>query len=307
MKQKKWVKMAAAAVVTLTAVNANALELWEPQLPGVTIGVPAGALPGAGAYFDLENYYASYRSYNNAGNKVPGVSVNANIIVPVGLWVTGHKILGADYAVQVVQPIVYSDLGTGGTTPNNGGHWGTFNTLLTPVILGWHLPNDFHVKSAFTIGLPSASSYPGNTIPGQLGSGNGYTSFIPNVGASWLHDGWNVSANMFYSFATKNNTTNYQSGQILQGDYTVAKSINKWTVGVGGFSANQITGDSGSGATAAGCVSNNGCKEIRFAIGPLVNYTFDGGVTAKLIWTEDVRTVNAVGGTHVQLGLFVPL
>ena len=38
-------------------------------------------------------------------------------------------------------------------------------------------------------------------------SGNGYYTFTPTVGISWLHAGWNISADIIYTIATKDTDT----------------------------------------------------------------------------------------------------
>lgn len=310
-------KLAKALVLSAFAaatLDSHAIEQYEPQLPGVTEGVPAGALPPPGVYGDVEMYTMNYRYHDNSGNNV-GVNTNDTVVAPMLLWNTGVQVLGADYGMQIIQPLQYTNVnGTPKGSNNNSipgnGQWGTFNTILVPAILGWHLPNDFHVKTALQFNLPNASSYAGKLpsgaggVPGT-GTGNGFFSFIPNVGVSWLSDGWNLSANLFYSFNSTNTTTNYQSGQLFQADYTAAKTINNWTVGLGAFQATQVTNDSGSGA--AMCQGQNGCKERRFGLGPLVAYDFGNGVKLKLNANWDVQTVNAMGGTFVNLSLFTPL
>ncbi|MBK3800730.1 hypothetical protein GAY33_16065 [Azospirillum brasilense] len=56
-----------------------------------------------------------------------------------------------------------------------------------------------------------------------------YWAVEPTLGVSWLHDGWNVSAALHYDINFKNTASEYTSGNILVGDYTVTKTIGKWT------------------------------------------------------------------------------
>ncbi len=308
---KKLVRTLLALVITLAILNAQAIEQYEPQLPGVTEGVPAGALPPPGMYGDVEVYTASFTLHDNAG-KPTSVHSSSQVIAPMLLWNTGKKILGGEFAIQVIQAVnhtdVYGDAPTGTVPPN--AHWGTFNTVLIPVMLGWHLPHDFHIKTALAINLNDASSSTAKPPPVDMsGTGNGYSSVIPNIGVSWLSDGWNLSANFFYAFNQPNTVTQYQSGQVFQADYTIAKSFEHWMVGLGAFEVNQITADSGNGTLSPqnNCAANNGCKERRLGLGPLIGYTFDGGIAVKLMANHDIVTVNNQGGNIVNLSLFLPL
>jgi hypothetical protein len=212
----------------------GAQELWEPHLPGVDEGMAAGALPPPGLYGVLDNYSVAFSQYDNNGHKT-GVKIDGQVEVPIVLWQTGIKVLGADYAMALAQPLDYSNL----KVPNDpnlsdNGHWGTFNTILAPGILSWSLPNDFHVKTALWIVVDDASSSPGHPpAGGGLGSGNGFWTVQPELGVSWLHDGWNLSMDAFYSYNFKNTATQYTSGQELEVDYTVAKILGNWTLGLG--------------------------------------------------------------------------
>lgn len=311
-------KLLLGTAIATTMLNANAIEQYEPQLPGVTEGVPAGALPPPGLYADVEMYTMNYTYHVNSG-KSTGLHTNDTVVAPMLLWNTGLQVLGADYGVQIIQPLQYTNVNGNYPAPGSpgvpsNGQWGLFNTILVPAILGWHLPNDFHVKAALQFNLPDASSYAGKlpssaqNSPGS-GTGNGFFSFVPNFGVSWLSDGWNISGNFFYSFNNTNTATDYKSGQLFQADYTVAKNISNWTVGLGAFQANQVTNDSGSGIgqdAYAHCVQN-GCKERRFGLGPILGYDFGGGVKLKLNANWDVQTVNAMGGSFVNLSLFAPI
>ena len=65
-------------------------------------------------------------------------------------------------------------------------------------------------------------------------SGNGYYTFTPAVGISWLHAGWNVSAELSTLSNLKTTATRtYQSGQQFAADYTVTYTCGKWTFGAG--------------------------------------------------------------------------
>ena len=297
----------ASMCIALSTGPAWAGELWEVHLPGIDEGLAAGALPPPGVYGVLNNYTVSFRQYDNSGHTT-GVKVTGQVETPAVLWQTGIKVWGAYYAMALAQPLDYSHL----KIPNepglsDNGHWGNYNTVLVPGILSWSLPNDFHVKTALQVYVDDASSSPGHAASrGGLGSGNGFWTLQPELGVSWLHNGWNLSVDAFYSYNFKNTTTQYKSGQELEVDYTATKTIGKWTVGLGANQVTQITSDSGAGAVAAGCPENNGCKAVNFGIGPLVGYQFHGfHVMAE--YNHDVHTRNDLGGDRFNLRFSVPI
>lgn len=287
------------------AEGASAMELWDGHLPSVSEGLIAGALPPPGVYVIWNQYMSSLNIYNNDA-KVTGNKLDTIVEVPVVLWNPGIKVFGATYSASLAFPFDYTNLKVpnyGGTSAN--GHWGTFNTTIDPILLTWALPNHFYLKTGLSVVLNDASSSPGHPPNGGgVGSGNGYGSLSPIFGISWLHDGWNLSAagQFFYNFPNK--TTQYRSGNELTVDYTVAKTIGPWTIGLGGYSVNQLTSDSGPGA--AFCGAKGGCKAVNYGVGPMLGYQF-GKVSIFASYNRSVYVRNDVGGNIVNIRIVVPL
>ncbi len=309
MKKLTCVALAALGVA-IAAGSASAEELWDPHLRGVDEGLAAGALPPPGVYGVMDNYWAGYDQYNSSGHKT-GVHLDALIEIPIVLWNPGIKVLGADYAMAIAQAGDYTNLKVANNaSSSSNAHWGTFNTILVPGILSWTLPNDLHVKTGLTIYMDDASSSPASPpAGGGVGAGNGYWSVQPDFGISWLHDGWNLSADMHYTYNFADNSYKvagvgytYKSGQEITGDYTVTKTIGKWTAGVGAYSLNQINSDSGEGAVLAGCGKANGCKAVSYGAGPILGYQF-GGISIMGQYSHNIYTENDVAGEMVNVRL----
>jgi hypothetical protein len=285
------------------ASSAKAEELWDPYLRAVNEGVPAGALPPPGVYGVLDNYWADYSAYNSSGHKVPGTQLTALVEVPIVLWVPGIKFLGADYAAAIAQPFDYtSSNGLSGTT--GAGNLGIFNTVLIPGILSWSLPDNFHVSTGLEVYLPDASSTivnnkNGTLKNGGLGSGNGYTAIQPDLGVSYLADGWNLSIGSHFSIPVTEDTQdhfNYWSGDQFSADYTVTKTIGKWTFGVGAHQENQINKDTQNGIKVAGSENKS------FGMGPIVGYQL-GTVSVTANWDQNIAAASDVAGTIVNIRL----
>jgi len=296
--------MVMAGAVALVG-QASAEELWDPHLRGVDEGLAAGALPPPGVYGILNNYWTSYTVRDQNGNSVKGTDLSALVEVPVILWSTGLKFLGADYAVGIAQPFDYTSFKPQGA---GSGNWGTYNTVLIPGQLAWTF-GDFHVKAGLSIYLDDASSTmadllkPGGHLNGGLPSGNGYTTIQPDLGLSWLRDGWNLSASLHLSVpvdATTASNYKYQSGDEFAADYTAAKTLGKWTVGLGLHQENQLNADTLNGITLKNSQATN------FGIGPLVGYQF-GGISVMAEWNHNIYTENEVAGDFFNVRFVVPL
>jgi len=298
--------MAIGGAVAL-AGGASATELWDVQLPGVTEGLANGVIPPPGVYGVWNSYWASYHVYNSSANQIHGTNLSALVQVPIVLWSTGYKILGADYAVAIAQPFDYTSYapqqnnGHGG----GGGNWGLYNTAVIPGQLSWTL-GDFHVLTGLTVWVGDATSSPavlagGGWLKGGLPSGNGYWSIQPDLGLSWLHDGWNISAGMHIAVPVSSTTStnyNYRSGTEYLADYTVTKTIGKWTVGVGAYQVNQFNSDTNNGHDVHNIAA-------RFGLGPIVGYQF-GGINIQATVNQSVYTRNDVGGTFANVRFIVP-
>ncbi len=347
--------------LAIAVAPVNAAELWDQHLRGVDIGAAAGALPPAGLYFVNNLYYIDLNFYGQNGGRdnvgaisnafrggttlykntngglagsTQGLKLPVLVDAPILLWSTGLKVAGADLGMAIAQPFDFTAVTDGAS------QWGTFNTIIIPAILSWKLPADFRVAAKLAVYLPDATSAPGYAghstwasrggAIGGLGAiptGNGYWTFMPELGVSWLHAGWNISVAMGMSFNTENNWTQTTSGSEFWADYTVTKTIGKWTVGLGAYSENQLWDDTGlfqnltTGKTSrmhidARNTSNpnlaaqsfqvfNG-PETNFGMGPIIGYNF-GPVIVTANYNWNIYTRNDVGGANFLLRAVVPL
>lgn len=295
---KRYWGAAVLAGSLLSGTAAMATELWDPHLRGVNEGLAAGALPPQGVYFINDSYFLSFEGKNDKG-KSTGLKVDAYVDVPILLWNPGVKVLGADYALGIAQPFDNVSASGSGISQGNA-HWGTFNTVLIPGALSWSLPNDFHLATSLAVYLDDASSSPAHPPSnGGLGSGNGYWTIEPTVGLSWLHDGWNLSADVHFDYNGKDDTTHYQSGNQIAVDYTATKTIGKWTLGLGAASENQLEKDEKNGAKVSGSMTQN------LTAGPIVGYAFDG-ISLTATYNHEILTHNDVGGDFFNIRAVVP-
>jgi hypothetical protein len=77
---------------------------------------------------------------------------------------------------------------------------------------------------------------------GGLPSGSNFAAVEPDLGITWMHKGWNVSAALHAAIPVSASTApgyRYWSGSEFAADYTITKTLGKWTLGVGGHQINQ--------------------------------------------------------------------
>ncbi|SPF38454.1 conserved exported hypothetical protein [Syntrophobacter sp. SbD1] len=339
----------------MTVKPAFAVELWDYHLRGVNEGLAAGVLAPPGLYLINTLIFApSFHDYGvtDAAGAYHAAEANSNtkifawIDVPVLFWSSGCKFLGGDYGAAISEPVDYvsTRVQTGltginplGTNSEFGSaQTGASNTTFVPIILGWHLPCDFHVKTALSIGANDGTTSPGDSVasntkvagidlPGltkvftstsksdgnlYLWSSNDSWAFAPHLGISWLHQGWNISADLIYTWYTKDNDTNYQSGDQFFGDYTVSYTCGRWTFGLGAQSTTQVQNDKFAvinpltGTSSYGSQPNT--RFENYAAGPMIGYNF-GPCSLMFIYNFALETKNDVGGDYYAVRLVVPL
>jgi hypothetical protein len=326
-----------ATVATLAALAALAWHgpAWaiepganDPHLPGITDGLASGYVPPPGVYIFNDLAYISGSLQDGNGNAVKGpTATNATAYVdePVVLWSTPLRFLGAQYAVGLVQPLTTISITKGGFTTNKTG---LTNTIIVPAILSWKLPLGFFVSGSFPIYLQDGDTGDrGNGTSSQQHVANNTTTFAPSAAISWFNGkGLTVSLNGEYDIQTQNDNfinnalvhARYQSGDILNLDYTVQQKFGAWQFGVVGYYAVQTTDDQIKGlgilgipdgtvpANFAGLQNGVGNRFEKFAIGPLAQYDF-GPAALNFRYTQDVYAKNATQNGTFWFRFAVPL
>jgi hypothetical protein len=290
-----------AGALTLSARSAEAVEGNTPYVPGISVGSAAGALPPPGVYFSDDNVFVTGGLKDNNGNST-GANVWADLNIPSVLWVPNIEVLGATYAVGLVQPYTFQGLdftGLGGrATISNG----LFNTILSPVNLSWNLHNGFLISTGLSIYLPDGYYQHSGGTTLQTSIANNFWTFEPGAAVSYLQNGWNLTLHGVIDVNTENDTTNYQSGDLLYIDYTATKTIGKWTVGAGGNYTQQFTDDTINGAL----VNGNGNRLEKILLGPTVSYNF-GPVTLTGTYLAGLYAENTFNASYFHLAISFPL
>lgn len=282
--------LGAAVLATAAVSQAEAYEFGSPgwaTKPGITIG-PGAAAPPPGLYmFDQVFTYQSKIVGPGAPN-VGGTPTQVHAAVEASglVWVPGWTFLGATYNAVIVQPFIMADV----AAPVNVQQSGIHNTFIVPVELSWKLGDSgFNVQTGLGIYTPNGS------ISGPSGLnnvGNPWWTFQPSLKFSYLKDGWNLTANLYEEFNTKNTYTNYISGNVFHADFTFTKTIDKWTFGPVAYYAGQVSNDKSS-AFYGGAINVN--RYNIWAAGGLFAYNF--GPAALTVWALNELSSNASGGT----------
>ena len=301
MKLTKTMRAALAAALIAGAQPALAREPGVPTaMPsGATMGVPIAASPPQGLYFSSRTGIADFALYDGNGDPM-GADVSVVDTALQFLWVPDIQIMGAQYKALLTIPLLnieqtlHAPLGSGSADRLSFGQ-----IEVHPLDLSWQLAPGVFASAGFSIFAPTGgwdAAKPVNT------QGNFWT-FAPNIGFSYLRDGWNMSMNAIYFTNTRNPDNDYRSGDEVQVHLTAMKDFDGWSVGPVGYWRKQVTEDSNQGAAFGGGTFG---KAEQLALGLGVSHAF-GGVQANAMLTRDVVHKNALGGNRLWLNFTVPL
>lgn len=255
--------LAAAALFGIAAAPVRATEMGGGAYPNGAEDFMSGAVPPPGFYFiNYLNYYRAdtFRDSSGNGGAVPDFDLKATANVFRFIYVTKQQVLGGFWGVHAFIPVVNLDVSAAGHSQSKTG---IGDIIIDPFILSWHAKN-WHAVTGLDIYFPTGA-YDSHDL---ANIGRNYWTFEPVAAFTYVSDsGFDVSAKFMYDFNTKNDDTNYTSGQEFHVDYSVAKKFDNLSIGLGGYYYKQMTNDKQSGGKVG-----DGNKGQAIGIGPQIKY-----------------------------------
>lgn len=306
MNQSK--RILTLVLILLLAVAGAYAKEGGDQYPSGGENWFAGATPPPG--FTFVNYFGYYTGQlkDGSGNNVhlggaggPTPRVNATFDALRFIEMTKFKILGANYGMHAIVPMVYQSMNFAGRKDQ----FSVGDITIDPIILGWHRPT-WHAVAALDIYLPTGHYDKSDT---RVSVGANYYSFEPVLGFSYMpKSGWEASTKLMYNVKTTNNSTNYRSGQEFHMDYLAGKHIGPWMLGASGYLLKQTTDDlqNSVSVTAAPGVYDAGRRGQVFAMGPSVGYSTKRHMSFMFQWQHETLVRNRFGGDKLWFKAIIP-
>ena len=316
----------------MTLVALVALAILVPLSAYAEEGASGHYAPGAAASFidtlpgkpglaiaNFFNYYDGSASVSRQLSVPAGGLITASLDATaysdtiVALYQTPLKLLGGYYAVGVIIPYVWMRAkgevqvtGPGGVTITSTVRDtanGIGDITLYPFMLGWiGLNGDLKYDARLGIYAPT-----GDYDKGKLANlGKNYWTFEPAVSLSYISSkiGLELSAFAGMDFNTKNHKTDYRTGAQFHLDFTVAEHLPLFGgiigLGANAFYYQQITGDSGSGA------SLGDFKGRTLGIGPVLSYAtkiWNKDLVAEVKWLPEIEVKKRLKGDYIWFKL----
>ena len=285
-------------------------------------------MPGANASFvdalpgkpglAIANFFAYYNASANVsklgGLVTAGIDATAYADTVIALYRTDMTLLGGYYVAGVAVPYVWMTVkGSAQLTGPGGGTVtrtvrdtanGFGDITVYPFMLGW-VTGDLKTDLRLGVYAPTGD-YETNRLANV---GRNYWTFEPAVSVSWFSSkfGTEITAFAGLDFSTRNDATDYQSGDVFHVDGTVAQHLPLGKLGVIGLGANafyyqQVTPDSGVGAKLGDF------KGRTIGIGPVVSFITKVGkcdVVAEVKWLPELDVAKRIKGDIVWAKLGV--
>ena len=263
MRLRTWVLVICAAVCVTAGAGtaAFATEGGGGAYPNGAEDFMSGAVPPPGTYFiNYFDYYSADKLADNGGkSSVPGFKLNVTADVLRFIHITDKQILGGFWGVHAFLPFLNVDVKVPGSSKSKAG---LGDIIVDPFILSWHGKN-WHAATGLDIYIPTGSYNKADLA----NTGRNYWTFEPILAGTYINDyGCEASVKMMYDINTKNDATKYLSGQEFHVDYTLAKKIDNFSVGLAGYYYQQVTDDEANG------VSGNKGRVV--ALGPALKYDY---------------------------------
>ncbi|HEX9045988.1 MAG TPA: transporter [Verrucomicrobiae bacterium] len=286
-------------------------------LPGATASF-IDALPGKEAFacLDAFTYYngsaGGSRQLPLGGMLAANIDATAYADTAILIYETPWKLFGGQYAVGAAIPYIWMDvkadvqhagtLGGRQFVAASDGADGVGDIEILPVMFGW---TEGDLRFGGRLGLYTPT---GEYNKGHLANvGKNYWTFEPGLNVSWLgsQSGMEVSLFAGCDFNTKNDKTDYQSGDVFHVDGTVAEHLpllgGFMGVGANAFYYLQISRDSGSG-TVLGDFEGQ-----TIGVGPVLSYTHKLGkktdFVAEVKWLPELDVTKRLKGDAIWFKL----
>ncbi|MBF0213438.1 MAG: transporter [Magnetococcales bacterium] len=258
--------------IVLAGLCAAHVTAWSPAEAGEqghyvhgVEGIKAASLPPPGLYWRWYNVmYQSTSLRNPSGDKVP-VGLDLDVFASVNrlIWMTPHKFLGADYGMDILVPLVNTDLDL-----NNVGvefdKFGLGDIAIEPLLLAWHGAN-WDLSTALGLYLPTGSY----SVTNPASPGRDFYTTLFTLGGTWYPDAqkaWSLSLLSRYEIHSEKEDTDVRLGDDFHFEWGVGHQVTDLVeVGVAGYAQWQLTDDRGANVTW-----NPNDHDRVFGIGPEV-------------------------------------
>ena len=234
-------------------------------VPGVE-GIKGSSLPPPGVYFRWYNaFYGAEKLMDRKGDELP-VNFDVSVYAMANrlIWITDKKILGADFGMDILVPLIRTDLKIGALGLKDN-RFQLGDIYLEPFVLSWHRPR---CDAAFGLSFYTPTGQYDKTQPASAGQ-DFWTTLLTFGTTQYLdpQKTWSLSLLGRYEINSEKGETKVKPGQDLVLEWGLGKNVAKfWDIGLSGYGQWQLTDDSGADVNW-----DTSVHDRVYAIGPEVS------------------------------------
>ncbi|MDM8567218.1 transporter [Candidatus Halobeggiatoa sp. HSG11] len=222
-------------------------------------GIKAASVPPPGLYYLMYNvFYNADSVMDQHGNEL-NIGFDASIYAMVNrfVWISDHKILGADYGMDMVVPLINTNVKVLG---NEDEQFGLGDIYIEPLILRW-AKERYDISAAAGLYLPTGDH-------GEPASpGKDFWTGMFTLGGTYYFDEdktWSGSILARYEIHSEKDDVDVKPGNDFHFEWGIGKTVAPGLdLGITGYAQWQISDDSGSDVTWDKAVHDQ-----VFAVGP---------------------------------------
>jgi hypothetical protein len=186
------------------------------------------------------------------------------------LWVSQKKILGGNYAADIIIPVFNVDIEIGAMGVDDS-EFGIGDICVEPFVLAWHGPR---YDAAFGLGFWAPTGKYDETEPASPGK-DMWTLMITGGGTYYFdaQKTWSASLLARYEIHDEKKELEVTPGDDFHFEWGIGKTVGKvWDIGLTGYCQWQVNDDSDS------TVPGYGEKDSVYAVGPEVSVFIPSGM-----------------------------
>ena len=297
-------KIAKAVGISLMILTGDRAVATENGLTSYPIGVNTvldGVLPppGASQFYSYTEYYVTNQFSGNQGQAIiPGF--RTSLIAEAPRVIHTWSPLFGPFTVSsgMVVPIVHLSTRVDGLSGQNTG---LGDVTISPLYIGYkNADSTVFSYLGLDITVPSGA-YSASRVANL---GRNVFAFVPNFNLTvFPRRDIEATLSINVEFDTKNQSTNYQSGNVASLEYLLGYSITpKFQVGIQGYVLSQFSDDRQSGVTV-----DDGFRGRAIAFGPQVRYNFSPTSAIVLKYQHEVAVRNRATGDRLWVELTFPI
>ncbi|MCX6874140.1 MAG: transporter [Verrucomicrobia bacterium] len=214
-------------------------------VPGVE-GIKGASLPPPGFYLRDYNVFYTADRYNLPNGHEASMDFDAFVYANVirGIWVSDWQVLGGNFVMDAMVPLISTDLEVNGRSDSE---FGFGDIYVEPAAIAWH-GTQWDAALGYSLWMPTGESKPNSAEPGK-----GFWGQMLTAGGTVYFDAektWALSLLNRYEFNQEEDSSDITPGDQWTLEFGISKSVMPTVeVGLVGYYQLQTTKDSGTNAS----------------------------------------------------------